>query len=165
MRFSGCNLRCPFCDTQHASFTTLSEEQIVAEVRRYPAQWVVLTGGEPSLQITPTLLERLHAADRSIAIETNGTHPLPPGLDWITLSPKEGGTVCLQQVDELKALYDGIHPPLVPAGVAASCYSLQPIATADPIRNAETTKRCVDYCLAHPQWHLSLQLHKILNIR
>ena len=89
VRFSGCNLHCEFCDTDHAHGTLLSFDDIVREVLQYPAPWVVLTGGEPSLFIDDDFVQRLKAATgKQIAIETNGTPPLPPSLDWVTLSPK-----------------------------------------------------------------------------
>ena len=81
VRLSGCNLRCPFCDTQHECGTKMSEEEIVAEVAKYPARLVVITGGEPSLQLTRSLVNALHNANRFVAVETNGTHRLPGNVD------------------------------------------------------------------------------------
>ncbi|MBR4506739.1 MAG: 7-carboxy-7-deazaguanine synthase QueE, partial [Bacteroidales bacterium] len=88
VRLSGCNLQCPFCDTQHGAGTEMSEEEIVDAVKCYPARHVVITGGEPSLQLTESLVDILHAAGKYMAVETNGTRPLPANVDWITLSPK-----------------------------------------------------------------------------
>ena len=92
IRFSGCNLQCSFCDTDHTYGTQMSDEQIIAEVKRYPqAQLIVLTGGEPSLFIDSDFITVLkHVTGATIAIETNGTNPLPPEIDWVTLSPKTG---------------------------------------------------------------------------
>ena len=91
VRFSGCNLRCPFCDTQHEDGLEMTEDEIFREVNRYPANWVILTGGEPSLFIDTDFISKLKAATgKKIAIETNGTRPLPEGIDWITVSPKTG---------------------------------------------------------------------------
>ena len=89
IRLSGCNLQCSFCDTTHQSFTDMSEREIADVVAQYPAQHVVITGGEPSLQLTALLIELLHKLDKEVAVETNGTHILPENVDWITLSPKD----------------------------------------------------------------------------
>ena len=115
VRFSGCNLQCPFCDTQHDAGTAMAEEAIVAEVAKYPARLVVVTGGEPSLQLTASLVDKLHETGKYVAVETNGTHPLPGNVDWITLSPKsayvDGADVVLTRADEIKVVYDGLHDP------------------------------------------------------
>ncbi len=157
VRLSGCNLKCPFCDTQHESGTPMSDEEIVAAVNQYPAHHVILTGGEPSLQIDSSLIDRLHAAGKYICIETNGTHPLPENIDWITCSPKEGAPVCLTRIDELKVVFTGqdltsyAHTP-------ASHYYLQPCS-------CKNTQEVVNYILKHPQWRLSLQTHKLIDIQ
>lgn len=163
LRLSGCNLACSFCDTDHSTHTDMSEEEIAAAVSRYPARHIVITGGEPSLQLTPSLIERLHGAGFSIQIETNGTHPLPHGIDWITCSPKSGEIV-LARVDELKVLFDG-SAPLFSQHIPADVYSLQPLDTGDARRNAGICAAAVEYVKAHPQWRLSLQTHKLLRIR
>lgn len=170
LRLAGCNLRCPFCDTDHSSGTPMSEEAIVEAVTVWPATLVVITGGEPALQLTATLVDKLHHTGRRIAIETNGTLPLPQGIDWITVSPKaaflgEQAAVTLTHADELKVLFDGIHEPYEYPEVQATHRCLQPIDTGDPARNAAITAATVDYIKRHPQWRLSLQTHKILNIQ
>lgn len=169
VRLSGCNLRCPFCDTQHKSGIEMNEAEIVAEVAKYPAPHVVVTGGEPSLQLTATLVDALHRAGRYVAVETNGTHALPPNVDWITLSPKnayvDDAEVVLTHADEIKVVYDGEHEPQDCHGIQAAHRSLQPLDTGDAARNAAITAAAVEYVKCHPQWRLSLQIHKILNIR
>ena len=113
VRFSGCNLHCPFCDTDHAVGREMSDEEIIAEVRRHDVPLVVLTGGEPSLQLDAPFLKKLkEATGATIAIETNGTHPLPPGIDWVTLSPKTGIAdrdlpIVLDRADEIKVVDTG----------------------------------------------------------
>lgn len=172
VRFSGCNLHCPFCDTRHEGGDEMSEEEIVAAVVRYPAPLVVVTGGEPSLQLTESLVEALHAAGRTVAVETNGTRALPPNVDWITLSPKDayvaGGEVVLAHADEIKVVYDGIHDPdrqlSIPGFHLPTLLFLQPCDTGDPARNALIVAATVDYVKCHPRWRLSLQIHKLLNI-
>ena len=105
VRFSGCNLKCSFCDTQHEEFRMMTDDEIIAEVCTYPCQMVILTGGEPGLSIDSQLTKALHAAGKYIAIETNGTCVLPEDIDWVTCSPKEGTTLKLHHIDEVKVVY------------------------------------------------------------
>lgn len=172
VRLSGCNLRCPFCDTRHESGREMSEKEIVEAVGQYPARHVVVTGGEPALQITESLVDALHAAGRYVAVETNGTHQLPDNVDWVTLSPKsafvDGAEVMLTRADEIKVVYDGIHDPERQLATRNSQLStlrfLQPCDTGDAARNRQITAATVEYIKQHPEWRLSLQIHKILNI-
>lgn len=157
IRFSGCNLKCPFCDTHHEEGTLMSDEEILAEVRKYPARTVILTGGEPSLWIDEELINLLHQAGKFICIETNGTHPLPDGIDWITCSPKQGGELKLTRMDEVKVVYEGqdlTAYELLPA----THFFLQPCS-------CKNTAETVAYILANPKWRLSLQTHKLIDIR
>lgn len=165
VRLSGCNLACPFCDTQHEAGEVMTEQQIVQAISAYPSHHVVITGGEPTLQLNDTLVSLLHEAGFFIQIETNGTMPLPAGIDWVTCSPKEGGAVVLDEVDELKLLYPTTIRPDDASLPKAHEYRLQPLDTGDAERNAEILQQTMDYLLAHPQWSLSLQTHKILNVR
>ena len=173
VRFSGCNLHCPFCDTRHEKGREMSEEEIVAAVLEYPARHVVVTGGEPALQLTASLVDKLHAAGKYVAVETNGTLPLPENIDWITLSPKSafvnGAEVVLTRANEIKILFDGIHDPNEQLSIFNFQFStflfLQPLDTGDPVRNAAIQKAAVEYIKEHPRWRLSLQIHKILSIQ
>ncbi len=170
VRLSGCNLCCPFCDTRHEHGTEMSEEEVVEAVSRHAARHVVVTGGEPALQLTTSLVELLHHEGRKVAVETNGTLPLPSNVDWVTLSPKSlwlgpDADPVLEEADELKVLFDGEHDPSVYDHFKATHRFLQPMDTGDDDRNATTRRQAVDYCLGHPQWRLSLQIHKILDIK
>ena len=172
VRFSGCNLRCTFCDTQHQAGKMMSSHEIVDEVNNYPlAPLVVLTGGEPSLFIGEAFVTELkQKTGKTIAIETNGTRPLPNNLDWVTFSPKsafEGGDLkpcVLRHCDELKVVclgqdvtqYDGIE---------AKHRFLQPCFCEDEVQRKANMKACVEAVLQNPDWRLSLQTHRILNIR
>lgn len=166
VRLSGCNLACPFCDTQHQTWQHMTCRQIVEAVGLHPARTVIITGGEPALQLDAELTTALHEAGYTIHLETNGTLPLKPGveIDWITCSPKEGPALQIQRIDELKVLFMGedVSPFL---SIPAREYRLQPLDTGDPERNKEIVKKTVNYILNHPKWNLSLQTHKILNVR
>lgn len=170
IRFSGCNLKCPFCDTQHLHGTEMSEEEIVEKACTCKAQHVVITGGEPSLQLTTTLVDKLHNIGKFVAVETNGTHPLPDNVDWITLSPKDAfvqtpkAQIALTHCNELKVVYTG-KPLADYSKVKADHYFLQPCDVSNAEKNKEILEGTIAYCLAHPQWHLSLQMHKLIGVR
>ncbi|MGN0087385.1 MAG: 7-carboxy-7-deazaguanine synthase QueE [Alloprevotella sp.] len=168
VRFAGCNLRCPFCDTDHRGGREMTPEEIVRGVAAYPATHVVLTGGEPSLFLTGELVERLHAAGKFVAVETNGTHPLPAAVDWVTLSPKDlfvpDARIVLSRADEIKVVYTGAVPDCYEA-FPATHHFLQPCDTGDREESRRLIQEAIDYCLHHPQWRLSLQTHKLLGIR
>lgn len=184
VRLSGCNLRCPFCDTDHQSRTLMTAEEIAraiveaesaahADLRR-SSHLVVLTGGEPSLYVDEPLIRTLHEQGCELAIETNGTRPLPSGLDWVTCSPKDAfcsnATPVLTHCDELKVVMtDGEDNPFASAEpyphIQAAHRLVQPCDTGDAERNRLIQQRAVAWCLAHPAWRLSLQTHKLLDIR
>lgn len=169
VRLSGCNLRCSFCDTRHESYTRFTEAEIVARVSEWPARHVVITGGEPTLQLTRTLVGLLHDAGKFVQIETNGSIALDPELvediDWITCSPKTL-PVKIGRIDELKVVYEG--QDMEPYNAMARSYeayrSLQPCDTGHAAKNALLLDATVDYIKNHPEWHLSLQTHKLIHI-
>ena len=163
VRFSGCNLRCPFCDTDFSVSVQMSAEQILSEVGKCGGECrrVVFTGGEPSLQLDSELIDLLHDHGYLIHIETNGTRHLPEGIDWVTMSPKTDwqpqGKVILGKADELKLVYTGqdVSPW---ESFNAEFFYLQPCS-------CQNTKEVVTYVQSHPLWNLSLQTHKLLDIR
>jgi 7-carboxy-7-deazaguanine synthase (Cx14CxxC type) len=184
-RFAGCNLwsgreadrqdaTCKFCDTDFVGTdgTLGGRYASAAELARtIAAQWtasadnryVVLTGGEPLLQLDTDLVDALHAQGFEIGVETNGTIAAPPGLDWICVSPKGGSDLVIRRGHELKLVYPQVLAlPEAFAGLAFERFSLQPM---DGPEAAENTARAIDYCLTHPQWRLSVQTHKSLGIR
>ena len=172
VRFSGCNLRCHFCDTHHQDGTIMSMQEIVDEVNKYPlAPMVVLTGGEPSLFVNEAFVEELkqHTGKR-IAIETNGTRPLPHNFGWVTLSPKtvfEGGDLepcVLKTCDELKVVYLGQDLAQYEDFETKHRF-LQPCFCENETLRQANMKACVDAVMQNPQWRLSLQIHRVLNIR
>ena len=172
VRFSGCNLRCTFCDTQHQAGKMMSSHEILDEVNNYPlAPLIVLTGGEPSLFIDEAFVEELkQKTGKTIAIETNGTRTLPNNLDWVTFSPKsafEGGDLepcVLKHCDELKVVYLGQDLAQYD-GIEAKHRFLQPCFCEDETERQANMKACVEAVLQNPDWRLSLQIHRILNIR
>jgi 7-carboxy-7-deazaguanine synthase (Cx14CxxC type) len=127
-----------------------------------PRPFVVCTGGEPLLQLDPPLVEALRARGCEVAVETNGTLPAPPGLDWICVSPKAGASLVLRKGDELKLVYPQPDaPPGAYAHLAFDHFSLQPM---DGPELEAHTRAAVAYCLAHPHWRLSIQTHKVLGL-
>lgn len=167
IRLSGCNMRCWFCDTDHEEGREMTEEDIMLEISQYPARHVVITGGEPLMQLSARLTQLLHELQYFIQMETNGTLPIPEDvdIDWITCSPK-AKSIRLQRVDELKVVYEGNGQDMTPwDGIEAKEYRLQPCDTKDENRNRQIICDTMDYLLSHPKWHLSLQTHKMLDIR
>ena len=156
IRFSGCNLKCDFCDTRHETGEMMTDEEIVNEVKKYPAVMVILTGGEPSLWIDDAFIDLLHGAGKYVCIETNGTKPLPAAIDWVTCSPKKGGALKVTHIDELKVVYEGQDISMY-EGISALHYFLQPCS-------GKNTAEVVSYILEHPRWRLSLQTHKLIDI-
>ena len=172
LRLSGCNLKCPFCDTNHQTYKEMSEDEIVQEASREKPRHIVITGGEPALQLTESLVDKLHKAGFFVQVETNGTLPLPQSIDWVTCSPKSLH-LSIQNIDELKVLYkgEGDNPehflnslPKKVSGRGPRLY-LQPLDTGDEMRNRIILRDTIAYILQHPKWKLSLQTHKLLGIK
>ncbi|MBP5499677.1 MAG: radical SAM protein [Bacteroidales bacterium] len=178
VRFAGCNLRCWFCDTEFETGEEMSEDEIVRALAQFPSRYVVLTGGEPTLQLTASLCDKLHANGYYLMMETNGTHELPEGchVDWITCSPKliDAGdgmrklaAIRLHHIDELKVVFEDspTQDMTLYEQIPATEYRLQPCDTQDPLSNQSILNKTIKYILQHPKWKLSLQTHKILNVR
>lgn len=167
VRFAGCNLRCPFCDTDFSYSEPMTAMQIAEKVfvySKHPDTLIVLTGGEPSLQVNDELINVLHRYNQTIAIETNGTHLIPGGIDWITISPKDGGKVVLTKADEVKIVLTNQSETELQnwlKAIQATKYYLQPCWQPDGTSNMQDV---VAYILNHPEWRLSLQTHKYIHI-
>ena len=186
LRFSGCNLwsgqerdrqsaDCKFCDTDFVGVDGkgggkfCDAQSLAAAVAEmwpkgdFAQPYVVCTGGEPLLQLDEELVSALHARDFEIGIETNGTLLPPPGIEWICVSPKAGTDLVLDSGQEMKLVFpqDGAPPELY-ADMLFDIFFLQPMDGPDRDAN---TRAAVAYCLAHPQWRLSLQTHKLIGIR
>ena len=135
----------------------MSDEEILDAVGEYPATTVILTGGEPSLCVDREFVDRLHRIGKYVCIETNGTRALPDNIDWVTCSPKQGAKPVISRMDEVKVVYEGQDITvyeLLPAGH----FFLQPCSCS----NVAETVACV---MQHPKWRLSLQTHKLIDIR
>jgi 7-carboxy-7-deazaguanine synthase len=184
-RFAGCNLwtgrehdrgnaTCQFCDTDFVgtngpgggSFTT-AEALSAAVAAAWPAsdagrRFVVCTGGEPLLQLDAPLLRALHEAGFEVAVETNGTLPVLPGVDWVCVSPKAGSELQVRTGDEIKLVFPqaGAEPERFER-MSFRNFFLQPM---DGPQREANTEAALRYCLAHPRWRLSLQTHKLLGI-
>lgn len=176
VRFAGCNLRCSFCDTEFDTYREMSDEEILAAISGYPARFVVLTGGEPTLQVDEAFVDLLHQQGFEVAMESNGTRPAPQNLDWLTVSPKtirgERREKREERLpDELKIVFDENTDPETYLSPLSSLLSLKPLLylqpcdTGDPKRNQAIVERCVDYIKAHPHWRLSLQTHKLAGFK
>lgn len=176
IRLSGCNLKCPFCDTDFRTYKEMTAQEIVDEVNKLSERaMVVITGGEPSIQLDYNLLYHLRhrgTYTHYIAVETNGTHKLPDDIDWITLSPKsqwQKTPIVVKAVSEIKVVMDedtqDVDLLRMQEAYHDAIYFVQPCDTGDKERNEKINKRCVDFIKANPQWKLSLQQQKILNIR
>jgi len=202
IRFAGCNLRCPFCDTEFDSYREMSDEEILTVVSDFRLQTtdcrpqttdyrllVVLTGGEPTLQVDAAFVDLLHEHGYEVAMESNGTRPAPRNLDWLTVSPKvlggetfsgERSEVRGERLpDELKVIFDEHTDPEAYLPSPTTHHQspithhpspikhlyLQPCDTGDAQRNADITARCIDYIKHHPWWRLSLQTHKLIGFK
>ena len=185
-RFTGCNLwsgleadrstaACQFCDTDfvgtdgpgggkfsspEALARAISEEWTHSNAGARPL--VVFTGGEPILQLDAPLVDAMHAEGFEVAVETNGTLPAPPGIDWICVSPKAGTKLALTAGSELKLIYPQADlDPEVFAAMDFRHFFLQPM---DCVQRERNTRLAIDYCMAHPRWRLSVQTHKVVGI-
>lgn len=194
-RFSGCNLWtgreqdrhkavCRFCDTEFVGvgpdggrFAT-PDALADAVLSRWPtavggraaggAPLVVCTGGEPLLQLDEEAIVALHDRGFSVAVETNGTQPAPPGIDHICVSPKADAPLVLARGHELKLVYPQLQPSAQPEefqSLPFDAFFLQPLDGPTAADTRANTEAALAYCLAHPQWRLSLQTHKLLGIR
>lgn len=169
IRFAGCNLRCPFCDTEFSEYREMSDADILAAISAYPSRFVVLTGGEPTLQADAGFIALLHSNGYEVAMESNGTHRPAAPVDWLTVSPKQAytgatGRLAVTRCDELKVIFDG-ETEVSDCGIEAGYYYLQPCDTGDEARNRAITEACVDYICKHPKWRLSLQTHKMIGFK
>ncbi|MCH4891601.1 7-carboxy-7-deazaguanine synthase [Sphingomonas sp. SFZ2018-12] len=188
VRFAGCNLWsgreadratavCRFCDTDFVGTdgagggrfadAAILAASVVAHWGDDPARrFVVLTGGEPMLQVDDALVDALHAEGFEIAIETNGTLPVHPRIDWVCVSPKAGSDVVQRSGNELKLVWPQAgHDPDALAAWRFDHFLVQPMDPVDGADPADHVRAAIDLVLARPGWRLSLQTHKLLGLR
>jgi 7-carboxy-7-deazaguanine synthase len=184
-RFTGCNLWtgreedrasavCQFCDTDFVGvdgegggkFKTalaLAERLDSLWPASYPqTKYVVFTGGEPLLQLDANLIDAMHQIGFEIAIETNGTLPVPDGVDWVCVSPKMGSKLVVLKGSELKVVIPQLGQPM--SEYASLDFEHYFVQAMDGPLQAENLRLAIDYCKAHPKWKLSVQTHKLLQI-
>mgnify|MGYP002520541855 FL=1 len=170
VRFSGCNLKCPFCDTDFKDFKEMGEIDILEMIQKVggDCKFVVFTGGEPTLQVDEELTTLLHRWGYYLSIETNGTHNIPGGIDWVTCSPKclfvKNAEPQIKVASEVKVVFDDKHK-ITDCGIDAEYYYVQPCDVGDKEKNADIVKKTVSFVESHPKWSLSLQQQKIINVR
>jgi 7-carboxy-7-deazaguanine synthase len=179
VRLTGCDLACGFCDTEFTSGKELTCDELLAEIKQacrratgkddfanWPL-WIVWTGGEPTLQLTAEHVAEFARLGFKQAIETNGNHPAPPGLDHVCVSPKVAEHVVAKNfpdgVDELRYVRHSGQPGVPVPTVKAKHYFLSPRFDGDR-PNPENLRHCIQLCLENPQWHLSCQTHKLHRI-
>ncbi len=173
-RFSGCNLSCSWCDTDYSGTNgpgggvyktrdDLADAIEAAWTGGYSHRLVIFTGGEPLLQLDAFAIDTIRNRGFVTAIETNGTIPIPLGVDWVCVSPKAGSKIVVTHGDELKLVYpqEGIEPEMFAAHFFGHFF-LQPMDGPDLAAN---TAAAVAYCLKHPRWRLSIQTHKLIGVR
>lgn len=169
VRLSGCNLKCPFCDTDFSEYSELTAPEIVERMKSISAiadtmPMVVLTGGEPTLQADEALIAAIHDGGFAfVAMESNGTALPPSNLDWLTVSPK--GKTRVERCNELKCLIDENGLLAYHDGITADYKYVQPCDTGDAERNALIIRKAVGFVEKHPSWRLSLQTHKLSGFK
>lgn len=167
VRLTQCNLTCDFCDTDFANGEDMTLDEILEKITPYPAQWIIWTGGEPTIQLKNEHLAYFKAKGYKQAIETNGTKKVPNLVDYVTCSPKvkyETIKDRIDEVDEIRlAVKAGDVIPDISVFPKATKYFLSPIFDGNCI-NKTNVDFAVNYALQHPEWSLSLQIHKLINI-
>lgn len=158
VRLSGCNRSCDFCDTDHRTFIPMTAGEIVAKASAFESRFVVVTGGEPLLQLDDELVDAFHAAGFFVAVETNGTLPVPKDVDWVTCSPKDKPWA-IDRIDELKIVWQRQDVESIAASLPPATHRfLQPLSCSN-------TDEVIKYILRNPRWRLSLQTHKLVGIQ
>lgn len=173
VRFAGCNLwsgreaqraqaSCKFCDTKFVGGQRMTRQQIIDEVSQYPGM-IVFTGGEPALQLDAELVRALQKRGRYVAIETNGTRPIPSMLDWVCVSPKSNTTIVVNRADELKLVYpqEGMEPWLASSRVCAPHQWLSPMDGPDWQVNVNAA---IAYAKMDSRWRVNIQAHKFWGV-
>jgi len=180
IRLAGCNLKCPFCDTEFAEFTEMNLSQILTEIQQYAGHDIVWTGGEPTLQLNEQVLYFFKSRGYLQAIETNGTNKIPHGIDYVAISPKQFNQQLIEvvddwhtnngRVDEIRIVYPGpvdIHGIYDALLYKVGKFYLSPefVGEGNQHMNEEYVKQTVNTCLSNPQFSLSIQMHKLISVK
>jgi 7-carboxy-7-deazaguanine synthase len=167
IRLAGCNLDCPFCDTPHEAYREMTLCEIEREISSFPVKRITWTGGEPLLQLNTEAVAFFRRLGYFQAVETNGTRPVPYGINWITVSPK-GHALVIRKANEVKYLIseDSEIPEVV---IKAEHHFLSPLFTIEGAGRdsvpRENLNRCIEIIKGDPSWKLTMQNHKIWNVR
>lgn len=169
VRLSGCNMKCDFCDTDFSEGEDMSPEQILSQIRYFPCQWIVWTGGEPTLQLTDECLLFFRRAGYRQAVESNGSSRLSSLPDYTVVSPK-GNTDYARKInpfiDELRLpIRKNDMIPQIESLPEAKHYFLSPVFSDHPEETEENIDYCVRQIMQNTQWRLSLQIHKLIGIK
>ena len=166
IRLTGCDLTCGFCDTEFESGKEMSADEICAAISDYPCDWIVWTGGEPTLQLTAAHVSYFKSKGYKQAIETNGNNRAPAGLDWVCVSPKVAEHVVKKNfpdgVSELRYVRHKNQVGAPEPMVDAQHYYISPMFDGNDV-NGANIKKAIDVILANPKWKLSLQTHKLTS--
>lgn len=169
IRFSGCNIKCPFCDTKHQKGKEMSDLEIINQIAKYPCRFVILTGGEPTLYVDADFVDKLHHKGYEVAIETNGTNIVPANVDFVTLSPKfefvKKSNIKQLVCDELKVIFNSVNNMDAYNVITTKYKYIQPCDTGDDDTNQMHIVNAIKFVQDNPDWRLSMQLQKILSIR
>lgn len=174
IRLSYCNKNCWFCDTDWSQGIDYTVEKIAEEIKQYKGEWILWTGGEPTLQLTSDIVDFFKKLGYKQAIESNGSNSLPEGLDYITISPKVPPShlkkVIKGEVDEIRyPISAGQKPPAISSLPKSKRYYVSPVFLGEEKKrfdlDEKNLKYCIDFCLENPEWSLSIQQHKIWNVR
>ncbi len=169
IRLTQCNLKCDFCDTEFNTGVNRSLEEILTEIAHFPCSWIIWTGGEPTLQLTDEILSFFRSKGYKQAIESNGLKPLSSLLDYTVCSPKGNNFAWLKEVNpevtEIRLpVTAGDELPEIKELPVAKYYFLSPVFDTDARVTAKNINYCVDRIKSNPQWRLSVQMHKLINI-
>jgi organic radical activating enzyme len=168
IRLTGCNQKCDFCDTDFAEGKEMQTIEILDYIRQFPCRWIVWTGGEPTLQLTDEILLIFQKAGFRQAIESNGHRPLSTLLDYTVVSPKGNSNYARKnnfKVNEIRLpIQKGDNIPAIESLPAADQYFLSPVFTSEKAATKANIDYCVEQIKQHPEWRLSLQIHKLIGI-
>lgn len=171
IRLAGCNQSCDFCDTDHSKYKKMRLPDILGAINKYPCKWIVWTGGEPTLQLTDQIVIYFKEAGFKQAIETNGSNVTPLDIDYLACSPKVDTkqlerSFMFRCVDEFRyPIQQSITIPFIEELPKAKHYYVSPVSTIDSNLNEMNLHKAINHVKLNPKWKLSIQIHKLINIK